>query len=890
MTIDTKKIASLLGDQVKFITTKTENVHDKKGGKVVNAEAAEWALKESKEQSNAKVLVNSAPEGYVWVVIDYDDHKGNGKLDTLREDFNLPKTFTVKTPSGSGRHEWYLLQEEQARKLHKWSHKIPKYPNTDILIGHKDLKQAFVAPGSKKGEGEYELTNGISPVDLPEMVVQTLLAQVKAESTDLSKIIEENRIAFNSKEVDSQVNKGQYLDYLARITRPFELGSIQPLEDGDGRNGYLYGWACQGFTHNLSPEVVTEYLNNKIVYNSVVMQEPLHDEEVELTINSAYKRIDDERRTSERATSDELVPYEFDINGNRTVTYEQHTKKLLFLTGKGNHAICNNENLRRLLCETIVYDKKSGNFYIARIKSYKQYEKNYNHQMIDEERKKIIDLDGILNLYSETMLHWDIISERQLNTEFSYISGKGLKRITSWPEFKVYSFSCNVYSHTFDEQVLIEDDNFYHIDRSPIRPLKEITKKERAKVNKLLESHIHRIVDPNHYDRESSWLLDRYALLLQNQNERSENILIIKGPQGTGKTSFITIMHHLFPSSKFITHNDVKALDDKFLDKRHLTHIDDINIKRNGEDLENFLKSYSSTSMITREVKFQAKTVTWGSVNFSMTTNNEIDVNEFLTGRRFTILENTEVVNIDSVAQSVHNTLLELKKDNFHLYRVLATMMLERDTSKFDSKFKSEAQIKAQLLSNKGNTFGIALANMIANYGYISPDCQVVVPKEPFNRRDFYTAVKKHWYQLDNNKDNIVEPIKLRAPESGKGGNRIESLFSTEKHKSNSIAAMYKTITDDAQKQLSSRINPAIAASWSTVSPSMQDWIKLLTLVVVGNIESGSIEYIVDKYTFSDQWNWDGNTKPELKGLGTINIFDHIEIESSDEDEYDEQW
>ena len=169
MSIDTKKIADLLGDQVKFIPSRTDNVHTLTNDRnPLNPQQAAMKLGNSESYSNAKIPAACAPEGKVWILIDYDDHKNNGKLDDLSQ-FNLPKTFTVDTPSG--RHEWYEIKEELVEKLTKHKYVIPMFKNTEIFIGHKDIEHFFVAPGSIKNEKEYALNSDISPAKLPDILV-----------------------------------------------------------------------------------------------------------------------------------------------------------------------------------------------------------------------------------------------------------------------------------------------------------------------------------------------------------------------------------------------------------------------------------------------------------------------------------------------------------------------------------------------------------------------------------------------------------------------------------------------------------------------------------------------------------------------------------------------
>lgn len=102
------------------------------------------------------------------VVIDVDTHdetdpnKGFKSLNALQEfsGQNLPKTFTVQTPSG-GQHFYFTLPDEY--KDRAFDKSLKRYPQIDLIVQNKML----VAPPSKINGDDYFVVSG-SPSTIAE--------------------------------------------------------------------------------------------------------------------------------------------------------------------------------------------------------------------------------------------------------------------------------------------------------------------------------------------------------------------------------------------------------------------------------------------------------------------------------------------------------------------------------------------------------------------------------------------------------------------------------------------------------------------------------------------------------------------------------------------------
>ena len=184
-----------------------------------------------------------------------------------------------------------------------------------------------------------------------------------------------------------------------------------------------------------------------------------------------------------------------------------------------------------------------------------------------------------------------------------------------------------------------------------------------------------RIVDPDNFSEEAGWLIDRFALLLQNPHAKIDNAIIFKGSQGSGKTSFIEMLMLLFPRSDTNLILRVDDLDNRFTTFSRVTHIDDIDVNLDKKVM-NHIKALVTTSRVPKEEKYERRQLEIDTVNISMSTNNAINDEEVLFGRRWTIFVNEDVFLIDDIAKEVREMFQTLKADNWRLFQVLHTLIV----------------------------------------------------------------------------------------------------------------------------------------------------------------------------------------------------------------------
>lgn len=880
--IDATKITKFLGTSIKFVPSRTDNVHTakKKNNEydVQDHHQIEITTNNSPHHQNAKILSSSAPEGFSWIIVDYDDKQKTGKIPDLSKVFNLKETFSVKTPTGAGRQDWYLITDEQAQRLPTNKYKFPEFPQVDILIGHKNTKQLFVAPGSKKNDGEYVLKTAMNPVNISDKLFNALLVQASMQKSIIDQGLHKNLHSFNTK-IDEQQNKRQYLEYINSRILEFELGDKVALDEGDGRDALLFGYICQGFTYNLSPEIVKEIMSAKVIYNPQVIVDTVgeyNEEYLDIKIKSAYSYIVEQQRNDERTISKDLDLFQEDEYGKRVVHRDILEKKVLHLSKYELRKIIDNDELRTMLCETIVYDSNSGQYYVANMMSHNQYEKEYK-KSINRENKfnEQINIQRLLSLYSNTVLHWTVFKPQHIKEKYKKNKGRN-KSITDWPEFRE-SFSCNISDYKPEENIIIEDNTFYPETKSPIEPIPydEVTKEEFDKIKALLKTHLNRIVDSDNFNEEASWLLDRYSILLKDPDAKIDNAIILKGSQGSGKTTLIEVLMLLFPRQDSTLILDVDSLESRFTQYSRVTHIDDINVNVDKKVM-NHIKALVTTSQVPVEKKFQDTVQTIQMVNISMSTNQEITDEEVLFGRRWTIFINDSLFVIEDVAKETRQMFIDLKADNWRLFKVLHTYLLNRDTSNFKSDYKTKAQKQLILERRKGSDFSIALANMIANYGYISPEIQVVVPKELLNRSDLVVLITSHYNNIENTKH--AEDLKFTK------GTKLRTLFDEDFYKRKRIHSVFVDLFNDSNERTKSKINESINPTWANKVPNIRQWIELLTVSLMDSRSPDMIKHIVEVFHFEEQWKWDNMSKPEVEDLGTINAYENVDIDELDDD------
>ena len=339
----------------------------------------------------------------------------------------------------------------------------------------------------------------------------------------------------------------------------------------------------------------------------------------------------------------------------------------------------------------------------------------------------------------------------------------------------------------------------------------------------------------------------------------------------------------MFPRADTKLILSIDELNSNFIQWTRIMHFDDVNINVEQKHM-NTLKANITTSRISNEKKFQDRTESVGNINISISTNNEIYDEDLLTGRRWTIFINESVFNIEDVREEVGELFVELLSDNLRLARVLHTMLLNRDVSKFKSNYKTHSQQLLLMKNFKLNEFGIALTNLIANYGYINKDINILT-HDNINKNDLNTVLMQHYFLLESAPDSIQESANL----DNMIGFQLKSKFHENPERKKRILTLFKE-TFKPNKKCNSIINNRLNYTDAFKTPNMKDLVKLLAMVMLDSTDTNAIKFVTKMFHFEKQLKWDKKSKPGIANLGFINAFENPDLEDIFDNENDGEW
>lgn len=887
-----RKTVSALGEQIKLAPTFASNhsAHD-----VTKTEITPQQLKILLENQDKyggyKIHASSQSplDKHLFLVIDYDDHSEGEDTPTVKErrialhsKFNLPPTFTVKTPTGDGVHEYYLITKDLATEIGKWSQLVglPQIPSTEIKLGLPTLRTGFPGPGTYRDGGYYTILEEIKPVKISEEFSRFLLSKRLKEK-------EEFAIPTGiTSETDSSINVANAQSYINEATLPYLLKQKPPCYGAeDSRNKKLYSLAMECFRRNLSIDMASSLLE-PINTNLRIFSSALDEDEFDATIKSAWDNVQQNKLYHSKAIDPDLEPFKKDEYGQKVMSYESYRKKAELLCKYSKDVIMNDERLKKLFFELIIMH--GSTYYIPHIATKEMVDEECARQLKDAaELGTTISVDSVAKLLSETTLHWTALNVADINAKYKSINLQGKPEIiTKCKQFNLLHTDVATNgglvrssSPTFNRENIYEKGRFYMIEQAPVRSIKSDseeypTPKEFEIIKDMLDRHIRRIVDPNNFEEEKDFLLGRYALLLQKPNTRTENILILRGEQGTGKSAFFNLFRPLFHGSQTKNFDSSSRLENNFTNLAYISHFDDCPIDFD-KGIVDKLKNVSTSATQYEEKKGIDAVEVIRPVNISLTTNRDIDNMEVLSGRRWTILNNSEIPDRELIREDVFNTLTRLLENDLRLYKVFATYMQEFDARKFKPNFKSLYQREKCSELSKGHPFIRRLLGVVVNYGYYSPDIRILDEGECIARLDLFDTLRKH-KELKGKKreDNI----------------RVTSLFLEieDKTTKDRIAHFWKKVIPQHDKQLTSKISGK--SGFTYLSPTIQDLIKIIAVFMYDSIDASAIESVINKYKLEPHWNWkvgDEMLIPEGSTLGDIDPFAYIdpdEIEDEDDD------
>ena len=892
-------VTDLLGPQTQFVPAYTNNPrsHDSTSTRL-NAQQLLLQLENRKEFSNYKIVVDTPTslEDHCLICIDYDDHDHSQGISVSRQRqelhrrFSLDPTYAVKTPTGEGVHEYYLMPIEEAKKINKWHSKLdlPDFRNVEIKIGLPGVKTGYPGPGTyvKEKDAFYQVLEKKPPQVISESLTRHL---IELRRHEIETFIPLTGV---DPEIDTDINIRNMLALLGEKTASYVAGNKDPII-GD-RNNKIYQLARDCFKYNVSKQIVLDSLSRFVNDSPKVFLFPLDRDEFEATINSAYNSVVEAKQYHDKSVDKNLAPYEKDEYGNHVIEYESYVKKTQFLSGYQIPVILGDERLRSMFCELVVFFENE--YYVPSIEPVSYLQERYEEELKNTlELDSIFDAESVIEQLTMTSLNWKKYSPKDFKETFRFVinpKSSTLAPLASWAKFQQLSISLrpfglhSVYTPIFNKQFIFDGRRFFLAKSPAIRPLapNEIqpTQAEISKIEKYLHDRLSTIVDPNFYEEESRFVLSRMALLVKKPNIRLENVLVVKGYEGSGKSVFFNLFRPLMHSSlsKFFA-SLAQAFEGNFGDPAFYTHIDDSATSDINNKVEQSIKNKVTSPTQSVERKGVDTVEETRSINVSMTTNNEITSDQMISGRRWSIINNQVVPDKAKIRNQIREMLIDLYADNFRLYRVLATYIYNYDTSSFTPNYKSHWQLTEKSKFAYGDAPTARLLSVIVNYGFYPPEEKGGTPIQIIKEGEelHVTDLNRLFFANDKKK------AKTRTRTN------IASVFVDSKNleAKNRIKVEFEKYSPKIITSKPSKTQPMQYGN-HRMSPSIKDLIRLLAVYLYGSAEENLVKLVINEYGLQKHWDWDGVTMPAEENLGNIDPFAYVDPDEfedkNDEDEF----
>lgn len=266
------------------------------------------------------------------VVIDIDDKDGKGRtFKKLKEKYNLPKTLTVKTPTGQGRHYYYY--SEKFSNNQSLNAKQTAIKGVEIITGNKQI--TFANSVIEKVDGY-----GI-PTDIRYQIVDALDGNLKAISNksianlsgDALKFITDSYNKQKAKQNQSISNinintnnvTGDYKSYPGNISNlpmnlPLYLDSIKDIEEGS-RNDNIFKIGVELKWYGVSDSELNTLLQK---INNEKCNPPLRARQVQATVK---KIIDYRIQPSPKLLQGEIDRLEKDKDADKLIERKEAYSK-----------------------------------------------------------------------------------------------------------------------------------------------------------------------------------------------------------------------------------------------------------------------------------------------------------------------------------------------------------------------------------------------------------------------------------------------------------------------------------------------------------------------------------------------------------------------------------
>lgn len=723
-------ISKLLPKETQYYKSRTDNhrIHEK-----TKYSKDEILNKLNSQYSNYKIepILNKTD---VLFVLDYDDHNGEMKIDDLKEIrdkiknfYNLSDSLIIKTPSGNGFQEWFLIDKEVLNSQIKKNF----FFYIEITENNKQIKLeveaktcqngyniTFEGPGSfrekDKHKQYYKVIKELPLSHISEEFISYLKGKSNNEFDSIKNIIN----SINSDEhLDKKASKSKAKQKITDKCSDFLFGNKML----SGRNNFLYQCAMDVFVYGISLEEGKDIL---LVLQNYVFQEKIDEYSFNATVKSAFNRIKDARRSTEGLVHEILKPFQYN-QGNKKISRKEYSKKVEFLSKLEHNKMLNNRDTRRAFCEVLI--KTDSHIYVPNILSKDSFKNIFNAEYenyINGSNPRFSVLFGSLQKCS---LYWKEVRYSEFNNNYVFDGGKRKSLLTATKDFINYSHTvdvinehpesskddfiilektCNIGSNYDPEMMKFENDNYINEELN------------------FFHNVFKRALTDRNKEKEYDFLLDRISVVLQKPSINIDNVICLKGMQGIGKTAFYNFISALFNQRDVGIYPNFESFSNLHEEPKVLSLIEEVNLDTHPNSIKVWDKikaiSTSDTQYINK--KFVQSTCVSRAVNIFLTTNNDPNNLSIIRDRRLTIMNSPDPKTGESIKIEIKrivkfllgtpgNELIGLKA----LYKSLNERKLQYDYWNFNSEYQNRLIMDLSISSEHLS----CLLNYIANLGIV---------------------------------------------------------------------------------------------------------------------------------------------------------------------------
>ena len=716
-----KQFLTLIGQNAKYYTTYTNNQYARPQNQKPKGLAQATVIDTDPKRQNHTLLFNqnSAPKGSTLLLLDFDDKaetNDQSQLLAALAEYKLPQTLTIKTPTGAGRHLYYLIPE-------KYATSIPNIKLENLLVDNKlsniEVKVATIdsdfttpIPGNVKTvNGEQRTYEFANPKKIAQASLLLLAYLDRMETFHFNKVREtkqQNEIKTNS-EVDSDLNTKAAFEYFSRIMR-------SPFIESGKRNSALFGYFVEIFTHNIS----IDYARARFLppLNSAArMQIPLSEEEAERCLTSAFRYVQEAGRYTERSKSEILSSWNQDDYGFYDIPLTELRERARYLYQFSIHKILQDREKRDAFFSMII---KTSNEYIVPVLYPKKIFKIEMMRALQAEKPNI---RAISDAYHSTELNFKSYSEKSFDSLYKYKVGKKNQNPSVNDS---ESFIIDIYRTD-----LFTQSEYYLKERIAYLATKAIFKlndEERQYYENNQEQHdidlteFINLFQQQLTENQKDWdfLLDRLAGIVKDPNALIDNIPILEGDGGVGKTFFINVFCALFDGQHVSYFNTFTQTLEKHKPVTLLNIIEELSEKDLKGAALDTLKGNSTSESQTENQKYRDITSRPGRQNYFICTNHEMNNLELLKNRRITIFRSFTALSGSRAGNAIAKAkdfILGSKEFPFWGLKLFYKFLMDREIQRETWNYKTEYQ--SQLIHNKivDDQHIKILVNFVANLG-----------------------------------------------------------------------------------------------------------------------------------------------------------------------------